>query len=77
MDNSRKKKYWRWCCIAVILLCILTFTPVIIPSGVYKPMLLGIPYTLWTGFLITVALVILTLIGTKVHPGMKDEEVKQ
>ena len=56
------------------LLCAVTFTPLVIPSGEYKPMLFGIPYTLWTGFIITVALVVVTYIGTRVHPGMKDEE---
>lgn len=75
MDIARKKKYWRWSCTAAILLCIISFTPLIIPSGTYKPMLFGIPYSLWTSFLITVALVVLTYIGTKVHPDMKDEEV--
>ncbi len=75
MDIIRKKKYWRWSCIAAILLCIISFTPLIIPSGTYKPMLFGIPYSLWSSFLITVALVVLTFIGTKVHPDMKDEEV--
>jgi len=32
-------------------------------------MIAGIPYTLWMGFLVSVLLVIVTWIGTKVHPG--------
>jgi hypothetical protein len=39
-------------------------------------MVLGIPYSLWTSFLITAALVLITYIGSKVHPG-KDEEEEQ
>ena len=77
MDIKKKKLYWKWSCIAAVVLCILPFTPLVIPSGVYKPMLFGIPYSLWTSFLITVALVILTFIGTRVHPDMKDEEVER
>jgi len=37
-------------------------------------MILGIPYSLWLSFLITVALVTLTYIGSKVHPGADEEE---
>lgn len=65
-----KSKYWNICCFLTIILCLITFTPLIIPVGVYKPMLFGIPYTLWTSFIITVLLVVLTYIGTIVHPGV-------
>jgi hypothetical protein len=66
---KRSKKYWRLCVVLVLVLMVLAYTPLMIPKGVYKPMILGIPYTLWTSFLITVLLVILTYIGAKVHPG--------
>ena len=58
----------------MILLVIITYTPIIIPGGVYKPMVLGIPYSLWTSMLITAALVLITYIGSKVHPGNDEEE---
>jgi len=72
--NKIKTRYWRICTALVILLAVLTFTPLIIPTGVYKPMILGIPYSLWTSFLITVALVAITYLGAKVHPGNDEEE---
>lgn len=68
-----KKRYWRICTALVIILTVLVFTPIIIPVNVYKPMLFGIPYSLWTSFLITVALVSITLIGTKIHSGIEEE----
>lgn len=71
---NKKKKYWRICSISVFILCILVFTPLVIPAEVYKPELLGIPYSLWTSFFITVILVVFTLIGTKVHPGLDEKE---
>lgn len=74
---ERKTRYWRICTTLVILLIIITFTPLIIPVGIYKPMFLGIPYTLWVCFLITVALVVLTFIGSKVHPGIDEEGEEQ
>ena len=71
---NKKKMYWKICSAVVIVLAILVFTPLIIPANVYKPMLFGIPFSLWTSFLITVILVVTTLIGTKVHPGLDDKE---
>ena len=71
---KKNKKYWTLCVVLVVVLLVLAYTPLMIPNGVYKPMILGIPYTLWTSFLITVILVTLTYIGSKVHPGSDEEE---
>lgn len=71
---NAKTKYWTICCVAAIILSIITFTPLVIPQGVSNPKLAGIPYSLWTSFIITVLLVVLTFIGTRVHPGMHEEE---
>ncbi len=65
-EHSNTKR-WRLLTALAVVLCIITFTPLVIPQGIYKPELFGIPYTLWTGFLITVALVVLTYLGTKVY----------
>ncbi len=62
--------------ILVVVLSVAAYTPLMIPHGIYKPMILGIPYSLWASFLITVALVVITYIGGKVHPGSDDEEGK-
>ncbi|MFC4872445.1 hypothetical protein [Negadavirga shengliensis] len=69
-----KRKYWNICCATAIVLSIITFTPMVTPQGVSSPKLAGIPYSLWTSFIITVLLVVLTYIGTRVHPGMHEEE---
>jgi hypothetical protein len=73
-NEDKKRKQWRMLRLAAIALCILTFTPFVIPEGVHKPELFGVPYSLWTSFLITVALVFLTYLGTKVHRGIEEEE---
>jgi len=70
----KKKTIWRICTLVVPILIILAYTPLMIPNGVYKPMLLGLPYTLWTSFIITVVLVALTYIGARVHPGNDEGE---
>jgi len=71
---KKNKKYWTLCAVLVIVLMVLGYTPLMIPDGVYRPMILGIPYSLWTSFVLTVALVVLTYIGSKVHPGSDEEE---
>jgi len=71
---KRQKRYWTICVILVVILVVLGYTPLMIPRDVYKPLLLGIPYSLWTSILATIALVALTYIGSKVHPGSDKEE---
>jgi hypothetical protein len=71
---KRNRKLWNACVILVVILVVLGYTPIMIPYGVYQPMLLGIPYSLWTSILVTIALVALTYAGAKVHPGTDTEE---
>lgn len=71
---KRDPRYWRICVILVVLIILLAYTPLMLPAGIYEPMLMGLPYTLWTSILITISLVVLTYIGSKVHPGSDEEE---
>ena len=73
MPSPPNKTYWHLCIAAAFLLSIVTFTPLVIPEGVYEPMVFGIPYTLWMTFLIMLLFVLITYIGTQVHPGRNDE----
>ena len=67
-----KNLLWLICRFAMGVLVILTFTPVVIPSTIYEPMLFNMPYTLWAGIMIALSMVLLTYIGTRVHPGRND-----
>lgn len=69
--NSR---YWKLCVALAITFSALTFTPLVIPAGRFQPELFGVPYTLWISILLTVLLVLLTYIGTRVHPGRNSDE---
>jgi len=73
--KDKNRRYWRILRTLAIILCLLVFTPLVIPAGVHLPELFGIPYSLWTSFLITVALVFLTYLGTKVHRSNDEGEV--
>lgn len=66
---TKSKTPWYILIGCAVLLTIVTFTPLVIPQGVYRPELFGMPYTLWLSIVVTIGYVILTFIGTKVHPG--------
>ncbi len=68
-----KETLWKICCGLVVIVAILTFTPIVTPAGQYKPTLMGMPYTLWVGILQAIILVSLTYLGTLVHPGRKND----
>ena len=67
-----EKRIWLLCKVLVGLCIILTFTSLVTPEGVYKPMVMGMPYTLWVGITEAFILVGITWIATKVHPGRDD-----
>jgi hypothetical protein len=69
MNDKRRQRLWRLCTIAAGGLAGLALTPLVIPHGRHQPMLAGIPYTLWMGFVVAILLVVVTWLGTKVHPG--------
>ncbi|MFH0757976.1 MAG: hypothetical protein V2B15_11875 [Bacteroidota bacterium] len=71
---KRNKRNWSICTLLVAALVVLGYTPLMIPHGIYKPMIFGIPYSLWTSILVTMALVALTFVGSKVHPGSDEGE---
>ena len=75
MSKPPNRTYWYLCIAVAVLLTIVTFTPLVIPAGEYRPTLLGMPYTLWMTVLITALYVVLTYIGTRVHPGRNDDDV--
>ena len=51
----------------VLALVILTFTPVILNPGKIEPRLFQMPYTLWTSILITILLVLLTYLVSRLQ----------
>ena len=63
------------CCGVMVVLSIVTFTPLVIPEGKIEPSLWGIPLTLWAGAAIALIMVLLTAIAALLHPestGKKD-----
>lgn len=57
--KPKNKSLLRVLDILAILLCIATFSPLVIPENDSSPFLLGVPYTMWMGFLVSVLFVVL------------------
>ena len=72
--KTNKKTLWLFCCISAVVIVILGFTPLAIPENIYLPKFLGMPYALWVSMLLSVLLVVLTVLGTLVHPGNSKSE---
>ncbi len=74
MKKSQPKTIsWRICILIASLLAILGLSPAVIPPGVFHPTFLGMPYSMWTGMLVTICLILMTYIGSRVHPGSNHE----
>ena len=73
--NMRLIKYWIISNVALILV-VITFTPLVIPYGIYKPEFLGLPYSLWMSILISLGLVVLTFIASRLYPESDSEDKK-
>jgi Na+/melibiose symporter-like transporter len=48
-------------------LVVITFTPVVLSPGKIEPKLLSLPYTLWISIVITVILVLLTYLASRLR----------
>ncbi|MGM0532618.1 MAG: hypothetical protein ACQER7_14820 [Bacteroidota bacterium] len=75
--KNKVKLRWYVVVSAVILLTVVTFTPLVTPVGQYKPELFGFPYTLWAGIVVGILLVLLTIYGSTIAPGSKKWEESQ
>ncbi len=68
MSGNKRKKIIRYLLVGVaLILTVITFTPVILHPGKIEPKLLSMPYTLWTSILITILLVLLTYLVSRLQ----------
>ena len=73
---KQRKLIWKLCQWGVVLLSVITFTPLVIPAYTYLPEIFGLPYTLWMGILLSLGYTVLILIGIRVHPGATQNDKK-
>jgi len=68
MSKFKHKKIFRFILVGVAsVLVAITFTPVILHPGKINPKFLFMPYTLWTSILITILLVLLTYLVSRLQ----------
>lgn len=58
-----KKRIWLLCKILFAVLILLTFSPLVVSEAEARPLLLGMPRTLWGGLLVSLGFIIITLVG--------------
>jgi len=74
MIPKKKSPAYHVLIVLALMLAVLTFTPLVMPYGVYKPSFLHLPYTLWTGLLVAILFVCLTWLAVSMHPGKGEDE---
>jgi len=60
--------------VMAIGLAIATFSPLIIPANQSNPSVMGIPFTLWASFLISILFVILAYLVSYVNKEQEDAD---
>lgn len=63
MNKKQSSKIWL-VDLVVVILFILTFTPIVIPSSQIQPGLGSVPYSMWLGFVISILFVFLAFLAT-------------
>jgi hypothetical protein len=66
--NGKKTRLWTaviW--MAAVMIVITTFSPVVLHPGRREPALFSLPYTLWTGIVSTILLVLLTYLSSRIR----------
>jgi hypothetical protein len=62
-----KFKIWNLLVLTVVILAIISYL-LLFQENKVNPTLLGIPFAFWTGFLVTVLVVIATFLGSRFFP---------
>lgn len=57
--------------VAVLILSVISFTPLVIPYGVTEPYFLGLPRTLWAGLLISLSIYVILVLAMITTDGEK------
>ena len=65
---------WMTIQILTVALCVFAFTPWVVSPKVYTPLILGLPYSLGAGILVSVALLGLVILGAMFAPSVSGEK---
>ncbi len=57
-----------------VVLAVATFTPLVMPPHQIGPKLLGLPFTMWTGFGVSVLFIVLTYLASLDSPETGDHD---
>jgi uncharacterized membrane protein len=69
-----ERNIWKMCYFLAIGIVVISFTPLVLAPEKIYPYVMGMPYNLGVSMLLSFVLVLLTIVGTFVHPGKFDED---
>lgn len=72
--KKHRSLFFRVLDILAIAIFIASFSPLIIPENESSPYLLGVPYTMWMGLLVSVLYVILAYIASTLNRENKNAD---
>lgn len=72
MRSNEVTTMWSIIRILAVTLCVFAFTPWVVSPEVYTPMVLGLPYSLGAGILVSVALIGLVVLGAIFAPSVSN-----
>ncbi len=70
----KKNTPWTVIKLATVLLCVFAFSPFVISPAVYTPYILGMPFSLGIGIIISLCLIVLVILGAYFAPPAESEE---
>ena len=71
------KNVWKTIVFTVFGCAAIQFSPWVLEENKVDPYLLGMPFTLWFGILISFLLVLLTALGGYIFSRLKSDELKE
>ena len=66
-SNTIKRGSGSLIVVLAVILVVITFTPLILAPGKIEPKFLAMPFSLWTSITITIILVLLTFLATRIR----------
>ena len=63
-----KQLIWRICCIIVLSILVLTYSPLVLKPHTVDPWLFGLPFTLWSTLASAFSIVLVTAIAAFFRP---------
>lgn len=70
----KKNTPWTVIKVATVLLCVFAFSPFVLSPADHTPYIIGMPFSLGVGIIISLGLIVLVILGAYFAPPTEDEK---